>query len=550
MRSGVHRRRVGSAGRRTRARSSTPTRSWQATRPDAARRRRVAGLLRHATGRAAHDTLGDRALRDARGHRGAVGGRHPTGRARPVRRARLSRRRLRRDAGDACRPRRRRPRTAAARVGTGQGQGVARRTWRARRDHAARPTGVCLPRVGRKAVAGEVVTPTRLVLRVAARRGGANAACRARRPRPRVHHHHRGRRRRDHPRRTRRRARPGRLLAVPVAARAHRRGGGCSRPTHRPPRSRGRRCACSTCRTAWCSPTRASWDPIPRRSSPISASSIGSRNGSCSGVVDLARQRGREYLPGTTVSMLQLYPSNYAHNLMQGVSRVDLFRRVLDFDTVDRVLMNVSAPGVTREALARLGFGPDRVLEVPDDTPTLVCERLLAAPCMPQNSGTAPWALTFLRELFDAAPRGASPSRIFVVRDAGDDARRGEPRRSRRAARCRAGSRRSRWTASPSTSRRRCSPRPTWSWPCTAPRWPTPCSPDPGRTSWSWLGRTRSNWVFSPLSWAAGLEHDILVGVEPSPPLPYWTWQRDADQIVDVERLGLLVDRIVERLDD
>jgi hypothetical protein len=52
------------------------------------------------------------------------------------------------------------------------------------------------------------------------------------------------------------------------------------------------------------------------------------------------------------------------------------------------------------------------------------------------------------------------------------------------------------------------------------------------------------NWVYAPLSYAAGLEHDLVVGVEPTPPRPFWAWQRDADQIVDVERLGRLVDRI------
>ena len=40
------------------------------------------------------------------------------------------------------------------------------------------------------------------------------------------------------------------------------------------------------------------------------------------------------------------------------------------------------------------------------------------------------------------------------------------------------------------------------------------------------------------------MEYDVVVGMEPTPPPPFWTWQRDADQIVDVVRLGRLVDRI------
>jgi hypothetical protein len=46
----------------------------------------------------------------------------------------------------------------------------------------------------------------------------------------------------------------------------------------------------------------------------------------------------------------------------------------------------------------------------------------------------------------------------------------------------------------------------------------------------------------------AGLEHDVLVGVEPTPGRTWWTWQRDADQIVDVARLELLVDRILDQV--
>jgi hypothetical protein len=36
----------------------------------------------------------------------------------------------------------------------------------------------------------------------------------------------------------------------------------------------------------------------------------------------------------------------------------------------------------------------------------------------------------------------------------------------------------------------------------------------------------------------------MLVGTEPTVPRRFWSWQIDADQVVDVERLGQLLDRI------
>jgi glycosyl transferase family 61 len=256
---------------------------------------------------------------------------------------------------------------------------------------------------------------------------------------------------------------------------------------------------------------------------------------------DAARQRGREDLPGTTMSMLQHYPSNFSHNLVQGVPRLDMFRRAVHFDAVDRVLIDRSAPGVTREALARAGFGADRVVEVPDDTPALVCERLLTATCLPQNSGTPPWARAFLNELFGVVPSRAMPRRIFVTRGTGDA--RGVVNHDEVSA-------------------------------ALVARGFTECSMEgltrdeqtalfagadvivgvhgaalanlvfarPGTRVIELVGANTLNWVYSPLSWAAGLEHDVLVGVEPTPSPAFWTWQRDADQVVDVDRLRRLVD--------
>jgi len=260
---------------------------------------------------------------------------------------------------------------------------------------------------------------------------------------------------------------------------------------------------------------------------------------------DLARRRGREHLPGTTVSMLQLYPSNHAHTLMQGVPRLDLFRRAIDFDAVDRVLMNVSAPPVMREAIARVGFGPDRVVEVPDETPTLVCERLLAAPCIPQNSGTPGWGLEFLRALFGVPgpTRPDGPARLFVVRGTHDA--RGVVNHADVAALLE-----TRGFVTVSMDDLTLDEQAAMFAAADVvvgvhgAALANLVYARPGTHSVELIGANTLNWVYAPLSWAAGLEHDLVIGVEPAPPLPFWTWQRDADQIVDVERLGRLVDRI------
>jgi len=260
---------------------------------------------------------------------------------------------------------------------------------------------------------------------------------------------------------------------------------------------------------------------------------------------DRARRRGREYLPGTSLSMLQLYPSNHAHNLMQGVPRLDVLRRAIDLDTVDRVLMNTSAPAVTRAAIARMGFGPDRVVEVPDATPMLVCERLLAAPCIPQSSGVPPWGLAFLRSLFgvDTSERPDGPRRIYVVRDVHDQ--RGVVNGTEVEAALAA-----RGFVTVSMQGRSIDEQAA-----------VFAAADvvvgvhgaalanlvfarKGTRVVELIGANTLNWIFSPLSRTVGLEHDIVVGVEPTPPLPFWTWQRDADQIVDVARLGALLDRM------
>src|SRR3954470_24223183 len=263
---------------------------------------------------------------------------------------------------------------------------------------------------------------------------------------------------------------------------------------------------------------------------------------------DAARQRGCEHLPGTTMSMLQHYPSNFSHNLMQGVPRLDMFRRAIHFDAVDRVLMNVSAPRVTREALARVGFGVDRVVEVPDDTPTFVCERLLAATCLSQSSATPPWARAFLNELFAVVPPPSTPRRIFITRGTGDA--RGVVNHHEISAALAARG----FTELSMEGRTRDEQTALFAGADVVVGVHGAALANlvfarPGTHVIELVGANTLNWVYSPLSWAAGLEHDILVGVEPTPSPAFWTWQRDADQVVDVERLRQLVDAALARVD-
>jgi capsular polysaccharide biosynthesis protein len=169
---------------------------------------------------------------------------------------------------------------------------------------------------------------------------------------------------------------------------------------------------------------------------------------------------------------------------------------------------------------------------------------VLAATCIPQNSGMTPWGLDFVRTLFgvDVRERPAGLRRIYVVRDTSDQ----------------------RGVVNDADVRAALEPRGFV--PVAMEGRPLDeqaavfAAADvivgvhgaalanlafarPGTRVVELVGANTLNWVFSPLSWAAGLEHDVLVGVEPTPARRFWTWQRDADQIVDVRRLTALIDR-------
>lgn len=259
---------------------------------------------------------------------------------------------------------------------------------------------------------------------------------------------------------------------------------------------------------------------------------------------DEARARGRSTVPGLSLSLLQHSAWNYSHWLLQGVPRLELARRVVDLSTVDHVLVNEGMLPVVELALERVGVHPDAVMPVPKSTPMLVCERLLVPTPITDRSGLPDWSRAFVRDLFPRdAPRIPDSTRLLVLRGPGD-----RRRLLNREAVIDALEVRGFFTTE-------------------MEGW----SPDeqaalfgaadvivaehgaalanvvfsrPGTRVIELLGVNTVNWVFASRSWSCGVEHEVLVGTEPTAPPSLWSWQVDADQVVDITRLIELVDRV------
>jgi capsular polysaccharide biosynthesis protein len=256
-----------------------------------------------------------------------------------------------------------------------------------------------------------------------------------------------------------------------------------------------------------------------------------------------ARARGGSAVPGVSVSLLQHSAANYSHWLLQGIPRLDLVRRVVDLSAVDHVLVNEGVLPVVHLALERLGVRPDAVMPVPKSTPMLVCERLLVATPITDRSGLPDWSQAFVRSLFPRdAPRVPDSIRLLVLRGPSD-----RRRLLNRDAVIDALEGRGFFTTE-------------------MEKW----SPDeqaalfgaadvvvaehgaalanvvycrPGTRVIELLGVNTVNWVFAARSWSCGVEHEVLAGTEPTAPPSLWSWQVDADQVVDVARLIELVER-------
>jgi capsular polysaccharide biosynthesis protein len=266
---------------------------------------------------------------------------------------------------------------------------------------------------------------------------------------------------------------------------------------------------------------------------------------------DVARRLGRQELAGTTVSLLQHSIANYAHWLVQGVPRLELTRQVVDLATVDRVLVNDQSPPVVSAALDALGVPAGRVVPVPQPAPVFECERLVVATPTPDMAALPDWARDFLRALFlapageSAAPDRASeatgPQRLFVPR----------PRAARR--RIVNAAEVARLLEARGFTTLAMEGRPVWEQAALfagaeiivaehGAALANLAFAMPGTRVVELLGANTLTWMFAAISARGGLRHDVVVGIEPAPPPWLWSWQIDADQMVDVGRLARVID--------
>ena len=66
----------------------------------------------------------------------------------------------------------------------------------------------------------------------------------------------------------------------------------------------------------------------------------------------------------------------------------------------------------------------------------------------------------------------------------------------------------------------------------------------PGTTVIELMGTNTASPVFAFLAWRRGLDYHMIMGTEPAPPALWWTWQIDADTVVDVRALKDCLERL------
>ena len=69
----------------------------------------------------------------------------------------------------------------------------------------------------------------------------------------------------------------------------------------------------------------------------------------------------------------------------------------------------------------------------------------------------------------------------------------------------------------------------------------------PGTTVIELMGTNTASPVFAFLAWRRGLDYHMIMGTEPAPPGRWWTWQIDADTVVDVRGLRNCLERLALR---
>jgi hypothetical protein len=240
-----------------------------------------------------------------------------------------------------------------------------------------------------------------------------------------------------------------------------------------------------------------------------------------------------EALDGVTMSVWA-DGQNYCHCLLQSVPRLDLLRRGFGLEA-DRFLVNAAAPRATLEALDRLGIPADRRHLVPLDGPAYRCETLRAATSPHFHDWGVGWAAAFLNELFLPVPPDNRSRRLYV--------RRGVPKRAVLnedevlavlapygfevvTMEGRSINEQAAMFASAAV--------------VVAPHGAALANLvfcRPGTAVIELMGTNTASQGFSVLSWRRGLDYQLVMGTEPAPPGHWWTWQIDADTVVDVRGL-------------
>ena len=255
-----------------------------------------------------------------------------------------------------------------------------------------------------------------------------------------------------------------------------------------------------------------------------------------------ARRRGHTEYPGTSLSLLQSVASNHAHWLLQGIPRLELVRRVVDLAPVDRVLVNEGAPESVYTALERLGVERARVVAVPRSAGLLHCERLVLATPVHRYAVFSDWSRAFLGSLFPVR-EPASTRRLFVGR--GDAERRRTVNFD--AVRAVLESRGFVTVAMDGRSIDEQAALFAGADVVVAEHGAALANlvfARPGTRVIELCSANCVSWMYAIASGRAGLDYDLLLGTEPTVPRRFWSWQLDADQVVDVERLERLLDRI------
>jgi capsular polysaccharide biosynthesis protein len=260
-------------------------------------------------------------------------------------------------------------------------------------------------------------------------------------------------------------------------------------------------------------------------------------------LADEARgRRERVRFDGTTLSLLQSVHSNHAHWLLQGLPRLDLVQRVADLDSVDRVLVNEGAPEPVYTALERVGVDLGIVVEVPKSAGVLECERLILSTPVHRYAVLSDWSRAWLASLFEVREPG-SIRRLFVGRG-NAERRRTVNYQAVQAVLESRGFVTMAMDGRPVDEQAALFAGADVVVAEHGAALANLAFARPGTRVIELCGANTVSWMYGIASGRAGLDYDLLLGTEPTVPRPWWSWQVDADQVVDVERLCQLLDRI------